>query len=207
LISTGDKRSLRAERNRDKLLGAAMKVFSQKGYHRATLDEICKRAALGKGTVYQYFSNKRGLFLDVMDSLAIKLGDRVSEAVEGVADDNLRLKAAVATYMEFHAAHRNFYRLLIHEESSFAREIRERLRKRFYSYLGTLERVLSEGMRAGRMKKVDARSAVFVLLGMCNSLIFRWLMAEKRYPLTEEIPLVLEIFQQGILSRPKEGGK
>ena len=45
-----------------RILKAAEKVFSRKGYHQATLDEIIQIADTGKGTVYKYFKNKENLF-------------------------------------------------------------------------------------------------------------------------------------------------
>ena len=47
---------------RELILEAAYDVFSRKGYHRATIDEIIALADTGKGTVYNYFVNKDQLF-------------------------------------------------------------------------------------------------------------------------------------------------
>jgi AcrR family transcriptional regulator len=45
-----------------RILRAAEEVFSRKGYHNSTLDEIVKIADTGKGTVYKYYKNKEMLF-------------------------------------------------------------------------------------------------------------------------------------------------
>jgi AcrR family transcriptional regulator len=198
LTEIRNKREQRADRNRKKLLMAAMRLFSQKGYHKATLDEICKRARLGKGTIYQHFENKKDLFLGIVDSLSADLGARIAEAVEGIQDDVVKLQKAVLAYMGFHTAHRGFYRLLIHEESSFSKEIHERFRSKCFSHLRILEEVLRGGMESKKLKKTDARSATFALVGMCNFTIFRWIMSEKPYPLDKEVGLILEIFLRGI---------
>ncbi len=200
------KREQRADRNRRKLLRAALKVFSRKGYDRATLDEICRWADLGKGTVYQHFNDKKGLFLAVVDSFAAELGKCIGEAVGGIEDGIRRLEKAVSAYMQFHTAHRSFYRLLIHEESSFAKEIGERFRTKYFFHLRILEDVIHSGMKNGSMKKLDPRSATFALVGMCNLIIFRWLLSEKPYPLNKEIPLVLEIFLRGISTPETRAG-
>ncbi|WP_333593778.1 helix-turn-helix domain-containing protein, partial [Anaerospora hongkongensis] len=47
---------------REQILDAAYQIFSQKGYHRTTIDEIIALADTGKGTVYNYFVNKEQLF-------------------------------------------------------------------------------------------------------------------------------------------------
>ncbi len=40
------------------ILDAAMQVFTERGYHAATIADIAKAANLGKGTLYLYFKNK-----------------------------------------------------------------------------------------------------------------------------------------------------
>lgn len=200
------KREQRADRNRSKILTAAMKVFSGKGFHKATLDEICRRADLGKGTIYQHFSNKKDLFLGLMDSSVEDLGKRIADAVGGIEDDIARLRRAVCAYMEFHSAHRSFYRLVIHEESSFAKEIGERIRTKYFSHLRILEDVIRKGMKSGKMKKMNPRTATFALIGMCNLTIFRWLLSEKPYPLEREAGPILKIFLWGIAQQAEGRG-
>lgn len=195
------KREKRAEQNRRKLLSAAMTVFSGKGFHRATIDEICRRANLGKGTVYQYFGNKKDLFLGIVDSFAADLGKRVESAVGGIGNDLRRLETAITAYVGFHAAHRSFYRLVIHEQSSFAKEIHERFRKEYFAHLRILEDILRAGMDHGKMKKLNVRTATFALVGICNSITFQWLLSEGNYSLKDEVPAILEIFLRGICAR------
>jgi AcrR family transcriptional regulator len=50
---------------REHLLEAAAAVFGEKGYERASLDEIAKRAGFTKGAVYSNFANKEDLFLEL----------------------------------------------------------------------------------------------------------------------------------------------
>lgn len=195
------RRQQRADRNRKRLLSAAMKVFSRKGYHKATLDEICRRANLGKGTIYHHFSDKKGLFLGLVDSFASELGQAVGDAVSGIEDDLARLRTTISAYMQFHSRRRSFYLLLVHEESSFAREIRERFKTKYFYHLRILEEVLRKGMKSGKIKRMNVRTAAFGLVGMCNMIIFRWLMSEKPYPLSRDIPLILEIFLRGVASQ------
>lgn len=201
------KREKRAEQNRRKLLSAAMTVFSRKGFHKATVDEICHRANLGKGTVYQYFGNKKDLFLGIVDSYAADLGKSVESAVSGISSDLQRLETAITAYVGFHAAHRSFYRLVIHEQSSFAKEIHERFRKEYFAHLRILEDILRSGMKHGKIKKLSVPTATFALVGICNSITFQWLLSEGNYSLKSEVPAILEIFLRGICIRPSGGGE
>ncbi|UMZ74643.1 TetR/AcrR family transcriptional regulator [Natranaerofaba carboxydovora] len=48
------------------ILDAARKVFGQKGFHDAKVDEVAKEADIAKGSVYLYFSSKEELFEEMM---------------------------------------------------------------------------------------------------------------------------------------------
>ncbi len=50
-----------AEKTRQAVIDAALDVFSEKGYAKATFDEIAARAGFTKGAVYWYFRNKADL--------------------------------------------------------------------------------------------------------------------------------------------------
>ncbi len=57
---------------RQQILDAALAVFSQKGYDRATTAEIARRAGVAEGTIYNYFKSKRDVLLSlVKEYLAI----------------------------------------------------------------------------------------------------------------------------------------
>jgi AcrR family transcriptional regulator len=57
----------RRELTRSHLLAAAAQVFSQRGFHGASIDEIAAAAGFTKGAVYSNFKNKEDLFLALID--------------------------------------------------------------------------------------------------------------------------------------------
>lgn len=50
------------EEAKSRILEAANKVFAEKGYHEATMDDIARRLGVSKGAIYLYFPSKEGLF-------------------------------------------------------------------------------------------------------------------------------------------------
>src|SRR6516165_8027205 len=79
------KRSyLRADDRRAQILDVAKRVFAERGYHDANVADICKAARIGRGTLYQYFENKRSVLLALMEDLAARLA-RLLEARPRVA--------------------------------------------------------------------------------------------------------------------------
>jgi AcrR family transcriptional regulator len=53
--------------NRQRLLDAAQRVFSERGYHAATIEEIVAESGLSNGALYYNFHNKEDLFLALFD--------------------------------------------------------------------------------------------------------------------------------------------
>ena len=49
-------------RQRGEILDTALKLFSEKGYHNVSMQQIAKQAEFGVGTIYKFFSNKQDLY-------------------------------------------------------------------------------------------------------------------------------------------------
>jgi AcrR family transcriptional regulator len=80
------------ERNRSLVLDAARRVFMDRGYHAATLEQIAEEAGFSKGVVYSQFESKADLFLALLDK---RVDERAAENAELAADlvgaDGLRV--------------------------------------------------------------------------------------------------------------------
>ena len=73
----------RAEDRPSEICGAALDVFSEKGFAAAKLDEIARRAGVSKGTLYLYFKDKEDLFRAVVRDTVAPNIDVVRSMVEG----------------------------------------------------------------------------------------------------------------------------
>ncbi len=80
---TASKDAIKARRKKEKqyrigtILNSAQKVFFEKGFLKATMDEIAIGAAISKPTIYQYFETKEDLFL----SFALPIIEEIDEAI------------------------------------------------------------------------------------------------------------------------------
>lgn len=70
--SNGTKRRIpkqdRSIQNRDKILDAGLKLFSEKGYYETTTNEIARVAGVSIGSLYSYFKDKDEIFLKILDN-------------------------------------------------------------------------------------------------------------------------------------------
>ena len=53
----------RSEAKRLRILEAAMRHFAERGYHATRIEDIATELSIAKGSVFQHFGNKEGLFL------------------------------------------------------------------------------------------------------------------------------------------------
>jgi AcrR family transcriptional regulator len=66
VIAAKSKKEVVSQFRQSEIITAARKVFAEKGYVAATVDEIAQRANLAKGTIYVYFDSKEQIYNAVM---------------------------------------------------------------------------------------------------------------------------------------------
>ena len=54
---------------RDQILKAAVAVFAEKGFQKATIRDVAKMAGIADGTIYNYFENKTALMLAILNGM------------------------------------------------------------------------------------------------------------------------------------------
>jgi len=84
-------RKVRSTARRDAILAAALEEFSARGFEATRLDDVAKRAAIAKGTIYLYFRDKESLFQELIRATLAPLVGSL-EAM-GEADVPIRLLA------------------------------------------------------------------------------------------------------------------
>lgn len=66
---------MRAGDRRAQILQCARGVFAERGFHLTSVANLCEAAGIGRGTLYQYFDNKRDVFFAVLKELAERVKD------------------------------------------------------------------------------------------------------------------------------------
>jgi len=81
----------RSEETRSRILGSAIKLFSSRGYNKASVDDICAQAGISKGAFYHHFQSKQTLFIALLDGWL----QTIDNAIEASRD-----KTAPETFMQ-----------------------------------------------------------------------------------------------------------
>jgi AcrR family transcriptional regulator len=77
-----DKASSSKSHTRQILMDAALEVFLERGFARATTREIAHRAGVSEGTMYRHFADKYELFHEVFLALVLEIGGELNRFPE-----------------------------------------------------------------------------------------------------------------------------
>jgi AcrR family transcriptional regulator len=108
-------RKARSELYRQLILDAAERVFAEKGFDDAKMEEIAAESGLSLGTLYSVFQGKWRLFDSVHETRNREVLELATEAARGRSSPLEVLLAAVRAYVEFFAAHPEFLRMHLRE--------------------------------------------------------------------------------------------
>jgi len=190
MIDTSDQRN-----KRQHILDAAYIIFSRKGFHRATVDEIIALADTGKGTVYNYFVNKEQLFYTLIKEYSNPFNKKIEEIV---ASDLLALdKISILTkeFLNFYSRNADLWRVLIHEMrtfgesgySGFNEEQRDKYKKEFEYTIALLESVILQGIEQKIIRECNTKQAAYGLFSAIIAIVFQGLVGEDIEKTTDNI--------------------
>ena len=99
---------------REQLLEIGRRLFAERGFEAASIEEVAVRAGVSKPVVYEHFGGKEGLYAVVVDREMQALLDRITGALTGGRPRELLEQAALAllTYIEEQA---DGFRILVRD--------------------------------------------------------------------------------------------
>lgn len=185
---------------REKILNAALDVFSAKGFHGTTVDEIAERAELGKGTVYRHFHSKKGLFSELIRSKVAELEQAVAEAIDPRADVLVIIEDYLRIYFAFFDRNRNLYKVLIQEQSDFGAEVKALYIGNILKKVPLLKRKILQATKSGLLKQMDFHTVFYGVMGFIDGIMQKWLASDGEYSLVDDLPTVLETVFYGFVN-------
>jgi AcrR family transcriptional regulator len=108
------------------MLDAAVEVFSQRGFHLASMDDIAGVAGVSKPMIYAYLGSKDDLFITCIRREAQRLMELITAAVPAGAAPRERLRRGLLAFFEFVTEHRDGWIVLYRQarvHGTFAGEI------------------------------------------------------------------------------------
>jgi AcrR family transcriptional regulator len=206
-----EKRSyLKADDRRSQILDVAKRVFAQMGYHAANIANICQAANIGRGTLYQYFENKRDVLLAVVDQICERLQTTLAERPPipeiDVSDIPLELIAEFShsrlkNVLDAIFADEEALRLVLREARGFDGGIDQVLSKIDATLLGAIEEDLRASMRLGLIREVDPKAFALFILGGIEKVFLSYIATHKRIEVEQILEKIHEAELFGLLKR------
>ena len=184
---------------KERILEAALEIFSQKGFHPATTDEIAERAGVGKGTLYRYFETKDKLFAELVRLRLDELERRAGSVMDGQDDVLTMISKYIRVYFEFFDGNQRLFRLIVQEQLELGEHSVEEYFRKVMRAIPHLKRKVYEGTQQGILKDVDFQTVFYGTMGFAHGVIQKWLVRGCSYSLVDELPGVLEVLFYGFV--------
>jgi AcrR family transcriptional regulator len=179
-----DGRVSRAQKQRESRRAAVMDVartiFSNKGYHATSIDDIIEAAGIARGTFYLYFESKRAIFDELLDDLFAKLQGPVRriDIGAGAAPPLDQMHSIVDKVMETLQQNRELARILLREAVGIDADFDRKL----YDFWGRLRRLIESALRNGQtmglVRECDVEVMSHCILGLVKEVV-GWVFVER----------------------------
>jgi len=166
-----------AEARRAQILDAAVRVFAEKGFQRATTHEIAREAGVSEGTIYYYFDSKDALMLGVTARLASAVTPELFLA-EPVDDVREHYAVLFRRRQEFARENKDMLHALLCELLA-NRELRDRYRDDVAEpFLSQLEEQVKARIDQEQFRDVDARLAARLIAALFVGLLGLYILGD-----------------------------
>lgn len=148
--------------SKKRIIDAALRLFSEYGYSKASMRMIANAAGISIGGLYLYFKNKDELYLTLIKSRLDELADMMKQSLKDIDDP----ADAVSKFILLHLAYAKKHRELIlvqGREHGFTFGISAK-RKFFKTQRGFIEDIIRKGIRSGVFKKCNVKETAKIII-------------------------------------------
>jgi AcrR family transcriptional regulator len=160
------------------ILEAAVDEFADRGYSRASMNQLVKAAGISKGSLFHYFRTKGDLFGGIVDAAFGEVKAQVKAVRDATSGEPLpwRLEQLLEAGFEFVSAHprlaRIYFRVLRSGDAPFGKQRLEELGRHSRRFLTEL---IEDAQQRGEVDAaVDAARTAWLVDAMLERLLAAW---------------------------------
>lgn len=190
------------------ILKAARELFVSKGYRETTLEEIAHQAEFGKGTLYNYFTNKDEIFHAIIDQSIEETIGIAREAAASKGGIREKLTSFALQTIRYVKENGELLHIIYHElHRSATPENRPKVHdmfRRAHSVWGSLGGILQEGIDAGVVRRRDPLQYVVLFDGMVRGYCFKAFTidtAPSEVDIAAAADMIVSVFLDGITEK------
>ncbi|MCD4819972.1 MAG: TetR/AcrR family transcriptional regulator [Candidatus Cloacimonetes bacterium] len=197
------------DEKKQEIIFAAMQVFSGKGVANTKITDIAKAANIGKGTVYEYFKNKKDIFVNVFNMVVSQTLTEISESIKDMEDPSNKLKQIFSLSISSVANdHFDMALIMLDIWSEGIRENRENreninsifnIEQIYNEYRSMVTEILQEGIEKGYYHEMNTTVVASVFIGALDGISLQRLMQKDLFDLSTLTNDFINLFLNGIV--------
>ena len=170
----------RGGEKRDRILRAAVKIFSRKGFFNSKVSEIARSAEVADGTIYLYFKNKDDLLISLFEEKMGEVVEDVRRRIAAGGDPLEKLRIFIENHMDLLEREAGLVEVLQVELRQSTKFLKDYTPVKFFEYLDVIRDILEEGKGQGVLRPdlnvSIARRAIF---GALDELSLTYILSRK----------------------------
>jgi AcrR family transcriptional regulator len=157
------------DRSRRRLLTAAIRLFSTRGFHGVTVDQIVAAAGVNKRMVYHYFGNKEAVYRAALLEVYRRIEGAEFRAFVTTGSPGDKLQRLLRRYFRFLDQNPEFTRFLLWENLDKARHIARQGRLLSKNpFLERFRQVVEDGIASGEFRRdLHIPHLLIHFIGLC----------------------------------------
>ena len=189
----------------EKILEAAIKVFSRHGYYKATISQIAREAGVADGTIYLYFKNKddilKSFFTYRTREVFAKFKDEVKKG-KNALDKLRRLIHAHLSAFEKSREMAIVYQVECKKRSHLSKD---KIKEMSSMYMELVKEIIELGQQEGTIRKDLSIPLVRqFMVGAIDEVITTWVYTSKKYSLSSMTDPLMDLIVKGIGSNKEK---
>lgn len=198
------------EMTEERILEAALNLFSEKGYSGASTSEIAKEANVAEGTIFRYFPQKKDMLLGVVSKLVDAVSDQmVMSPLEKIYEENknappeVLLKALLMDRVALFNKVGEHVKVILTEMQYHEEVLEIFINKILKKVLVYVEKVHGDFVEKGYFRDDIPPFTVFrtLIAGVAGMVVQRRLVPEitrEGFELETEVDMIIDIFMNGM---------
>ena len=194
------EKKIDANNRRQEIISAAIDLFYEYGYQKASVRDICRKVGLTQAAIYYHFHNKEEILYIIIEQFSNQLYFTLKSCFTGHKDPVLELREAISRHILSIKTDRKGAKIIIEDKRFLSgvlhRMVKEKEKNVFYLYKDCLVAL----QKSGKLVDCDLTVATFAIIGMINWL-YHWYNPKKSLSLEQIADQILTILFGGLLPR------
>ena len=190
------------ETRKKQIKDAALKLFSEKGFHNTTMAEIALAAGVGKGTLYWYWKSKEELAFSLVSDMLSAFLALIEETRDCEGNIIKRLEKLAQRVADLYQQEKEYCRLLLKFRAdrhyTFNPEYIEQVMSYYVRMRSAIASLIEQGIKSGEFRNVDFQFMAFIILGIVEGLELEWLENEEEFSMHKGLETVLVFLKMGL---------